>query len=61
MIYYTLRLNAVGENIIGAPKIRNNYGAIYFYIFPILRYQYWIFLYFVKLSLALFFDKFWYS
>ena len=32
-----------GENIIGAPKIRNNYGAILFFIYPIFRQQYWPF------------------
>ena len=28
--------NTVGENIIGAPKMRNNSGAIKLFIFPIL-------------------------
>ena len=31
-------LHTVGENIIGAPKIQNNYGALQLLIFPILRY-----------------------
>ena len=34
-----------GENIIATTKIRNNYGAIQSFIFPILRWQYWTFLY----------------
>ena len=33
------------ENIIATTKIRNNYGAIQSFIFPILQQQYWTFLY----------------
>ena len=40
----------VGGNIIATTKIRNNYGAIQSIIFPILRQQYWTFLYCSLLS-----------
>ena len=35
----------VGENIIATTKIRNNYVALQSFIFPLLRQQYWTFLY----------------
>ena len=35
------RLFTVGKNIIGAPKMRNNYRAIKLFIIQILRQQYW--------------------
>ena len=36
-IFLALYLNTVGENIIATTKIRNNYGPIQSFIFPILR------------------------
>ena len=39
------QINTVFENIIVTTKIRNNYCVIQSFIFPILRQQYWIFLY----------------
>ena len=35
----------IGENITGAPKFKNNQGAVKLLNFSILRYQYWFLLY----------------
>ena len=45
ILKYILYLYTVGENIIATTKIRNNYVTIQTFIFPILRQQYWAFLY----------------
>ena len=41
----------VGENIIGALKIRNNYSAILLFIHPRFRQKYWPFSVFLHVKL----------
>ena len=43
--HLTVILDTVGGNIIPTTKIRNNYGAIQSFYFPISLSQYWTFLY----------------